>query len=64
MLKRRASKRFVLAEGGQDDVVWDSSVDSNGNITPNGSQNMLNTPTTALGNSLSVPKADMTQGLK
>lgn len=28
MLKRRASKRFVLAESGQEDVAWDSSVDS------------------------------------
>lgn len=29
MLKRRASKRFVLAESGQEDVAWDSSVDNN-----------------------------------
>lgn len=29
MLKRRASKRFVLAESGQDDVAWDSTVDNN-----------------------------------
>lgn len=28
MLKRRASKRFVLAESGQDDVAWDSTVDN------------------------------------
>lgn len=29
MLKRRASKRFVLAENGQEDVAWDSSIDNN-----------------------------------
>lgn len=32
MLKRRASKRFVLAESGEP-TTWDSSVDSNPNIT-------------------------------
>lgn len=28
MLKRRASKRFVLAESGQDDTAWDSTLDN------------------------------------
>lgn len=28
MLKRRASKRFVLAESGQDTVAWDSTLDN------------------------------------
>lgn len=36
MLKRRASKRFVLAESGQEDVAWDSTVDNdNSNIELN-----------------------------
>lgn len=42
MLKRRASKRFVLAESGQDNV-WDSSVDSNPSITVDGNDNDNNT---------------------
>lgn len=31
MLKRRASKRFVLAESGQEDVAWDSTLDNENN---------------------------------
>lgn len=41
MLKRRASKRFVLAESGQDNV-WDSSVDSNPSITVDRNANDTN----------------------
>lgn len=41
MLKRRASKRFVLAESGQDNV-WDSSVDSNTSITVDRNANNTN----------------------
>lgn len=41
MLKRRASKRFVLAESGQDNV-WDSSVDSNTSITVDRNDNNTN----------------------
>lgn len=47
MLKRRASKRFVLAETGQDGH-WDSSVDNNPNITVEGNANNtdeMSTPT-------------------
>ncbi|XP_031639002.1 acetyl-CoA carboxylase isoform X2 [Contarinia nasturtii] len=47
MLKRRASKRFVLAESGQDDV-WDSSVDNIPNITVdrNANNSNMNTEST------------------
>lgn len=41
MLKRRASKRFVLAESGQDSV-WDASVDSNTSITVDRNANNTN----------------------
>lgn len=41
MLKRRASKRFVLAESGQDNV-WDSSVDNNPSITVDRNANDTN----------------------
>lgn len=41
MLKRRASKRFVLAESGQDNV-WDSSVDNNPSITVDTNTNDTN----------------------
>lgn len=46
MLKRRASKRFVLAESGQDDV-WDSSVDNIPNITVDRNANNSNMNTEA-----------------
>lgn len=45
MLKRRASKRFVLAESGQDNV-WDSSVDNNPTITVDRNANNTNTNNT------------------
>lgn len=66
MLKRRASKRFVLAESGQDDVVWDSSVDSGEVVSPGSVQVMHGHTSSSSQNTLTVPKpaVEMTQGLK
>lgn len=72
MLKRRASKRFVLAESGQNDV-WDSSVDDpiNSNADEHIIINMSNSSTSnnqSSTNRLTVPKTtatlDVSQGLK
>lgn len=78
MLKRRASKRFVLAESGQDNV-WDSSVDNNPSITVDRNANNTNmsntenvsavsTTTTTSENHLTVPQTAasvaINQGLK
>lgn len=68
MLKRRASKRFVLAESGQDNV-WDSSVDSDPNITVDRNANDMSTQSDSSGptsnNNLTVPNTvELNQGLK
>lgn len=73
MLKRRASKRFVLAESGQDNI-WDSSVDNividkNANNTEMSSQSVTaseSTTTDSSNNLLTVPKTtvELNQGLK
>lgn len=80
MLKRRASKRFVLAESGQDGH-WDSSVDNNPNITVDRNANQTDemstqsvssptsetSPPTTSTNHLTVPKTttvELNQGLK
>lgn len=67
MLKRRASKRFVLAESGQNDV-WDSTVDNYPNAESNPDNNMNNenqsasTSNTTSNNLLTVPKPKGTEG--
>lgn len=74
MLKRRASKRFVLGESGQDNI-WDSSVDNSPtpNITVDRNANDTNMSTQGVssestsGNHLAVPKTtavEPNQGLK
>lgn len=70
MLERRASKRFVLAESGQN-TVWDSSVDDPSNADEHIIINMSNSSTSnnqSSTNRLTVPKAtatlDVSQGLK
>lgn len=70
MLERRASKRFVLAESGQNDV-WDSSVDDPSNSDEHIIINMSNSSTSnnqSSTNRLTVPKTtatlDVSQGLK
>lgn len=66
MLKRRASKRFVLAESGQNDV-WDSTVDNYPNAESNPDNNMNTENQSAstsntTSNLLTVPKPKGTEG--
>lgn len=64
ILKRRASKRFVLAESGQDDVAWDSTVDnSESQITISTSENNVIQNSEQKNPNLLSP-GQMNQGLK
>lgn len=42
MLKRRASKRFVLAESGEETVSWDSTLDNDNSNADNRTNEHVN----------------------
>lgn len=64
MLKRRASKRFVLAESGQDDVEWDSTFDVDSNADKSYSNTNVNNTMLKSTNTLQVPSTGQSEGLK